>query len=207
LNQFLALFHFSIVLSLISNFIYASYSLPSQEPIATFLHILSAYFITIASGFLLLFIILLYKPENGFSKTAYQVLFLSFYFVLGLFFFLIPNGAKVEILPNGTQLYPVWNFTFFIYYLLIYLPNMALSLMLCFKIYKNINLKPLARRMKLFILGLCCIYYIGLGVACSNYFNDNMFRMIYTLTSVVSIVGVILIYYGVGTSLKHPFPL
>jgi hypothetical protein len=95
LNQFLALFHFSIVLSLISNFIYASYSLPSQEPIATFLHILSAYFITIASGFLLLFIILLYKPENGFSKTAYQVLFLSFYFVLGLFFFLIPYGIKL----------------------------------------------------------------------------------------------------------------
>lgn len=205
LNQFLSLFFLFIVFSMINNFIYASISDPSLEHIATFLHTLSVYFITVASGFLLLFIILLYNPESKFSSFKYQILFLTIYSMIGIGSFFIPDGAKIKILQDGTQLYPVWNLFFFLYYLAILLPNIIVSLILSIKIYKKFRIEALAKRMKLFLIGLCCVYYMGLAVGLSNYLNINLLRNIFTLTQAIPIIGVFLIYYSVGTSLKKQY--
>jgi len=205
LNQFLSSFFLFIVFSLINNFIYASISDPSLEYIVTFLHILSVYFITVASGFLLLFIILLYNPESKFSSSKYQILFLIIYNMIGIGSFFIPDGVKIKILQDGTQLYPVWNLFFFLYYLAILLPNIIVSLILSIKIYKKFRIEALAKKMKLFLIGLCCVYYMGLAVGLSNYLNMDLLRNIFTLTQAIPIIGVILIYYSVGTSLKKQY--
>lgn len=203
LNQFLASFFLFIVFSLINNFIYATISDPSLEYMATFLHILSVYFITIAAGFLLLFIILLYNPDSKFSSSKYQILFLIIYSMIGIGSFFIPNGAKINILQDGTQLYPVWNVFFFLYYLAILVPNIIVSLILSIKIYKKFKIEALAKRMRLFLIGLCCVYYMGLAVGLTNYLNIDLIRYIFTLSQVIPIIGVILIYYSVGISLKE----
>ncbi|TFG13076.1 MAG: hypothetical protein EU535_05455 [Promethearchaeota archaeon] len=202
LNQHLALFHLFLVFSLINNFIYASISDPSLEYLAEFLHMLSMYFITVATGFLLLFIILLYNPDGKFSSNKLQILFLLIYNIIGIGSFFIPNAVKVEILPNGTQLSPVWSLVFFIYYLAILVPSIIISMILSFKIYKKFKIEALAKRMRLFLIGLCCIFYMGLAVGLTNFLNIDLIRYLFTLTQAIPIIGVILIYYSVGISLK-----
>ncbi|MFX1445629.1 MAG: hypothetical protein ACFFHV_19610 [Promethearchaeota archaeon] len=202
LNQFLSLFFLFIVFSLINNFIYAAISDPSLEYVATYLHILSMYLITVSAGFLLLFIILLYNPDGRLSLSKYQLLFLICYNIVGIGSFFIPNGAKVEILSDGTQLYPVWSLAYFLFYLAILVPNMIVSLFYSIKIYKKLKIEPLAKRMKLFLIGLCCVYYMGLAVGLTNFLNIDLLRFIFTLTQAIPIIGVILIYYSVGISLQ-----
>jgi hypothetical protein len=203
LNQLLSLFHISISISLLCNFIYASFSAPSLAPLAIVLHEFAAYFIIIGGGFLLLFNILLYKPDSKMSKFRYQILFLLIYFIAGIGFFLIPAGVKIIILSDGTQLYPVWNLSFFLYYLCVLVSSMIFSLILCLKTMRKIKLEPLNKRIKLFFVGLWCVYYMGLAVGFSNFLNIPLVRNLFTLTQFIPILGVIFIYYGVGTSLKN----
>jgi len=125
--------------------------------------------------------------------------------MIGIGSFFIPDGVKIKILQDGTQLYPVWNLFFFLYYLAILLPNIIVSLILSIKIYKKFRIEALAKKMKLFLIGLCCVYYMGLAVGLSNYLNMDLLRNIFTLTQAIPIIGVILIYYSVGTSLKKQY--
>ncbi|MFX1445630.1 MAG: hypothetical protein ACFFHV_19615 [Promethearchaeota archaeon] len=202
LNQSLFLFHLSLVFALIITFIYASISNPSLEYVVVILHRITIYLIIIAAGFLLLFIILLYDSENKFTSNKFQILYIIIYNTLGLGLFFIPNGVNVEILPDGTQLYPVWNVSFFIYYLTILITNLIASLIICLKIYKKIRIKALAKRLRQFLIGICCIYYMGFGVGFTNFLNIPLLRNIFVFTQAVPIIGVILIYYSVGTSLR-----
>ena len=196
-----------ISFSMISNFIYASFSEPSLIPTAVLLHTLSIYLISISLAFLLLFNLILYNPENSFTKTNNQIFILSLYFLVSLVMFFIPNGIKIYISPDGTQSYPVWSFAFFLYYLIIFIPTMIYSIIICVKIYYKFNSKRLAKRMRLFILGISCFYYIGLMVCFTNFLNSDLLRYIFTLTGFIVIVGVFLIYFSVGKSLRHPYEL
>ena len=207
LNQLLSTFLILISFSMISNFIYASFSEPSLEPAAVLLHTLSMYLISFALGFLLLFNLTLYNPENSITKTSSQIIFLSLYSIISLALFFIPNGIKIKILSDGTQSYPVWSFVFFIYYLIIFIPPMIYSLIICVKIYKKFSSKRLAKRMRLFILGILCFYYIGLMVCFTNYLNIDFLRNIFTLTGFLAIIGVFLIYFSVGKSLNQPYEI
>lgn len=205
LNQILSLFHICLALSFSINFIYASLSDPSLEPLATQLHILAIYFVSVSSGFLLLFIILLSKSENKLNSLKNQLLFMAIYFISSFGFFLIPQGAKIPIKPDGTQLHAVWTLPFFLFYLCIITITMILSLIISKKIYDEFKVKTLAKRMKLFVLGICCIYYMGFAVGLMNYLNVPTLRNIFTLTYAIPIIGVILIYYSMGRTLKQPF--
>jgi hypothetical protein len=207
LNQLLSTFLILISFSMISNFIYASFSEPSLEPAAVLLHILSMYLISFSLAFLLLFNLTLYNPESSITKTSNQIIFLSLYSIISLVLFFIPNGIKIEILYDGTQSYPVWSFLFFLYYLIIFIPPMIYSLIICMKIYNKFSSKRLAKRMRLFILGILCFYYIGLMVCFTNYLNIDFLRNIFTLTGLLAIIGVFLIYFSVGKSLSQPYEL
>lgn len=205
LNQILSLFHICLALSFFINFIYASLSDPSLEPLATQLHILAIYFVSVSSGFLLLFIILLYKSEIKLKSLKNRLFFMAIYFIISIGFFLIPQGAKVPIKSDGTQLHPVWTLPFFLFYLCVISPTMILSLIISKKIYDEFKVKILAKRMKLFVLGICCIYYMGFAVGLMNYLNVPTLRNIFTLTYAIPIIGVILIYHSMGRTLKQPF--
>lgn len=205
LNQILSTFLFLIFLSVISNLIYASFSDPKLEPIANLLHTFSVYFITLSSGFLLLFILMLYYPKNSISLTKYQIIFISFYSSISSGLFFIPNGVKVEILSNGIQKYPVWSFLFFLYFILLFIPTMVYSIIICMKIYKKLkNNSSLAKRMKFFIVGISCLYYIGIAVCFTNFLNNSILRLIFTITGPIAIIGIFLVYISVGKSLNIP---
>ena len=192
---------------MISNFIYASFSDPSLEPAAVLLHTFSMYLIAIALAFLLLFNLTLYNTENSFTKTRNQILFFFLYSIISLLMFFIPNGIKINISSAGIQSYPVWSFTFFLFYLIIFIPLMIYSLNISLKIYKKFKSKRLAKRMRLFILGKLCFYYIGIMVCFTNFLNYDLLRIIFTLTGFVAIIGVFLIYFSVGKSLNQPYQL
>lgn len=207
LNQLLSTFLILISFSMISNFIYASFSDPSLETAAVLLHTFSMYLISFALAFLLLFNLTLYNPENSLTKTNNQIIFLFLYSMISLVMFFIPNGIKINISSDGTQSYPVWSLVFFLYYLIIFIPSMIYSLIICVKIYKKFSSKRLAKRMRLFILGILCFYYIGLMVCLTNYLNIDFLRNIFTLTGLLAIIGVFLIYFSVGKSLSQPYEL
>ncbi|MFX1445628.1 MAG: hypothetical protein ACFFHV_19605 [Promethearchaeota archaeon] len=205
LNQVLSLFHICLALGLFITFIYASLSDPSLEPLATQLHLVTIYFTTVSTGFLLLFIILLYKSEYRINSLKNQLLFMAIYFIISLGFFMIPNGAIVPIKPDGTQLYPVWTLSFFLFYFCIITTTLILSLIISKKICDEFKVEILVKKMKLFVFGICCIYYMGFAVGLTNYLNIPLLRNILTLTQAIPILGVILIYFSIGRTLKQPF--
>ncbi|TFG08151.1 MAG: hypothetical protein EU539_03170 [Promethearchaeota archaeon] len=204
LNHLLATFLTLISFSMVSNLIYASISNSNMESTVEFLHALSIYLISVSLSFMLLFVLMLNGSRKLITSARNQILFISIYCVLcsGLLF--IPNGVNVEILSDGTQMYPVWNLIFFIYYLSIFLPTAIFSLIICGKIYKKMNNEALAKRMRLFIVGISCFYYIGLFVSLTNFINSDPLRIIFTLTGPLAIIGVVLIYISVGKSLQLP---
>jgi hypothetical protein len=83
------------------------------------------------------------------------------------------------------------------------MPNIIISITICFEVIRKIKLEPLAKRMRLFIIGYFCIYYMGLSVGITNFLNIPLLRNIFTLTQIIPIIGVISLYYSVGISLKN----
>jgi hypothetical protein len=205
LTQILSAFLLSVCFCLGLNFIYAMISNPNLEPVVNLLHILAIFFLILSAGFLLLFNLVLYYPKNSFSLTKYQILFILIYSILSFGLLLIPNGVEVKILSNGTQLYPVWSLFFFIYFLLIYLPTVLCSIIISLKVYKKLKINSvLAKRMRFFISGISCFYYIGLAACLTNFLNMDLLRYIFTLTGPVAIVGIVLVYFSVGKTINIP---
>jgi len=81
----------------------------------------------------------------------------------------------------------------------------TISLNLSIKIYKRFRIEELARKMKYFIIGISIFYYFAMGACFSNYFNFQIIRQIYAMSGSIIIIGVFLIYYGMGTGIKQPY--
>jgi hypothetical protein len=144
----------------------------------------------------------LYHPHE-IVKTIKQLIFILGYNGILSILFLIPAGVEVRILPDGTQLYAVWNFSFFIYILIVLIISFTINVILSIKIYKRFKIEDLVRKMKYFIIGISIFYSIAIGACFTNYFNYEILRQIYAILSSSIIVGVLLIYYGMGTGVKQ----
>ncbi len=204
INQYFSLFFITGSIGLSINLLYSSFSDPSLQLLASFLNILTWYFLCLSTGFLLLSIFLLYQPQK-IVKTLNQIIFILAYNGILSVLFLIPAGVEVKILPDGTQLYAVWNFSFFIYILIILLISFSINFRYSIKIYKHLTIEDLARKMKSFIIGMSIFYYIAIGACFTNYLNFLILRQIYAMSSTVIIIGVLLIYYGMGTGIKRSY--
>ena len=204
LNQVVSSFFIMNSLSAIVNFIYASISDPLYQPLVNFLHKITIYILCFAAGLALLIIILLNNPMV-IHETKTQLKFLLVYgsVLYGIFF--IPNGVEVKILSDGTQLFPIWSFLFFLYIIIILLVNMVYSFYICIKLYKGFKNKILVKRMKLFIGGIICYFYIIVLLCFTHYLNIFILRQVFAISGVFVVIGGFLFYYSVGTSLKQPY--
>ncbi len=187
------------------NFIYGFISNPSLQSLVSFLNVLTIFLITFGTGFLLLFIIMIYRP--GFMSTIKsQILFLILYGTILIGIFFIPNGSEVRILKDGTQLSPVWNYPFTLYISIHLTSSLLILLILSFKTYKKFENEILARRLKYFDIGILIYYYIALGAAINNFLDIPIFRIIYAISSLITFAGVLFLYYSIGTNVNIPFP-
>ncbi len=202
LNQIFALFFLIGGGSLIFNFIYAPIDDPNLQELARILNIFTIYFVVLSMAFLLLFIMIVNKSEKVIN-TQKQILVLIIYAALlsVLFFIPEPYGAKVEILPDGTQLAPVWGIVFVIYTLIIIGITIAISYRLCVVVFFKFEDKSLQKKWRFFTLGLCIFWYIAIGTCLNNLINNDTFRLIFGLSGIIIVLGAYLIYYGVGKQL------
>lgn len=204
LNQVASSYFITISISAIVNFIYASFSDPIFQPLVNFLYKITIYLLCYATGLLLLIIILLNKPMMIYT-TKFQIKFLLIYGGILSGIFLIPNGVSVRIQSDGTQLFPVWSFPFFLYIIIILLTTMIYSFYLCIKIYKKFKSKILVKRIKLLICGIICYFYIIILLCFTHYLNIILLRQISAISGALVVFGGFFFYYSIGTSLKQPF--
>ncbi len=205
LNQVLSLFFFTVAGGLLINNSYGFISDPSLQQLASFLNILTIFLIAFSTGFLMLFILMIYKPKL-ISTTKLQVFLLLIYGMTLIGIFFIPNGAEVRILEDGTQLSPIWSLTFTIYISVYLINSLIILLIFSIKTYYNFENKILAKRLKLFILGSLIFYYIALGAVVNNYLNNPFYRIIYAISTLITFVGALFIYYSIGTNVNIPYP-
>jgi hypothetical protein len=206
INQLLSSFYFLETSGLIVNLIYGSVTDPSLQALVNYMHILAVFFMNYAFAMLILFTILLYKPRIM-SKSKNQLLFLLLYGGLLSVLFVIPDGAYVQILSDGTQLSPVWNLPFMIYAAIIMILSGIHTMYTSNKIYRQFNNKELAKKYKYFILGVFIFFLIYLEAMIFNYLNIPILRQIYPFTLIFLIFGAYGIYYGIGVKLKTPIDI
>ncbi|MEJ2250447.1 MAG: hypothetical protein P8Y97_12445 [Candidatus Lokiarchaeota archaeon] len=128
----------------------------------------------------------------------FQTLFMLIYLGIYIPIFFIPYGIGIEILPNGTQLSPVWSLGLTIFLLILLSTQLLLILIISINVYKKFNTNILAEKFKFFVIGVIFLYYIPIGVTITNYLNIQLLRIIFGFTAPIIIVGLILIYYGIG---------
>ena len=117
-------------------------------------------------------------------------------------FFFIPNGARVQILQDGTQLSPVWSLPFTVYVLCILFITLFLCIWKSINICKNIKNEILLKRFKYFVIGMLFLFYLPIGASFSNYLNIPLIRQLYSISALIIIPGLIFIYHGIGRGLQ-----
>jgi len=199
LNQIFALYFLIVAASLVINFFYAPIEDPNLQELARILNIFTIYFIVLSMAFLLIFIMIVNKSEK-IINTRKQILIIIIYAAIlsVLFFIPEPYGAKVEILPDGTQLAPVWGLVFVIYTLTIIGITIGITYRLCVVVFFKFEDKSLQKKWRFFTLGMCFFWYVAIGTCINNFLNNETFRLIFGLTGIVIVVGAYLVYYGVG---------
>lgn len=157
-------------------------------------------------GFMLLFSILLYNPKI-INKTINQILFILIYGGILAVIFLIPDGVDVSISSDGTQSSPVWSLSFSFTIIIILTSIMILTVYINIKILKRFKTQILTKKMKELLVGILLFYYLALGVPIFNFLNIELYRILFTISGFfVIIFGGLLLYYGVGRSLKDQIP-
>ncbi len=201
LNQLISLFFLTTSLGLLINLIYATIIDPSLQDLVNFLNILTIFMMCVGVGFLLLSLVIINNPQE--TSTKFQVLFMLLISSISSILFFIPDGAEVKITTNNEQLFPVWSFTFSATILIILLSMIITSGYLSIKIIRKFKTPIMVKKMKYFILGMCCFYYMVIVVPISNYLNIPFLRQLLTYTYFIIIIGAVLVYYGIGLPVKE----
>lgn len=205
LSQIFSLAFITVSISLIVNFFYPFITNPKFHSVVNLLNAIAIYLVCLGMGLLLLFTILLYKPEQ-IENTKNQLLFILIYSGISAGIFFIPEGTDVKITSDGTQSYPVWNLPFSFYIITVLLCSMIYTLYTGIKIVKKFKSQILAKKMKYFIIGISHFYYIGLGIPIFNYLNIEILRIIFAISGFIAIIsGGLYLYHGIGASLKQPY--
>ncbi len=127
------------------------YSLIQVEKIVCLLHYLVDYLIMLSNIFLLLFYLIIYRPETVITRKK-QFLIILFYHFLLIPAFLIPNGV---IINESTNWKPVWSLSFTLYLLILSIFYIAIPIIIIFiKVSLNLEKSPLKRKCICYLLVL-----------------------------------------------------
>ncbi|MHA2391966.1 MAG: hypothetical protein ACXAEX_08340 [Promethearchaeota archaeon] len=196
INLYLSSFYLSATIGGIINIIYANLF---EESIVYILHFFTYFILCFSMGFLLIFVITLIKPPNQ-IKFKLQLLILVIYGLLLLGFLFIPKGI---IINSSTNWKPNWSWIFFIYSIIvctgiIILPITYYSI----RIYVKFESDYLKKKWKYFLIGIFAYFFLYYGTSFSNTLHNDIFRFIWSLISLPTLISLFLIYYGVGRQLE-----
>jgi hypothetical protein len=189
-------FYLSVTIGGVLNMIYANIF---NSTIVYFMHFITYYIFCLSMIFLLLFILILIKPKNKFSINL-QFLIIIIYGFLLLGLLLVPNGILIDASTNWK---PDWSWAFFTYSVilctfLIIIPSIYYSI----KIYIKFESDYLRKKWKYFLIGIFAYYFLYYGTSISNTLHSDVFRIIWSLVSLPTLIALYLIYYGIGRQLE-----
>lgn len=192
LNLYLSSFYLSTTIGGIINMIYAAIF---DEFIVYTMHFITYYVFCLSLAFLLIFVLILIKPAKH-VKIKLQLLILIIFGLLILGLLLIPDGI---IINTSTNWKPNWNWFFFIYSIIVcscfaIIPTTYYST----QIYRKFENEYLKKKWKYFLIGISAYFFLFYGTSLSNTLNDDVFRLIWSLISLPTLISLYLIYYGVG---------
>jgi len=175
---------------------------PSLVNVVIFMHLLSYYFLSIGSGIVLLYILILYKPEPM-EKIKNNLIFVLIYAGILLIMFLIPEGVEYEILPDGSHDYPVWSLPLSLFLIMFFSTALIFGLIMSKNVIRKFSERKTILRMRILAFILVVYFYILIGLALVNLLDIVIVRQIFMASEGLAIVCVILFYLGFGRSLKE----
>ncbi|MGQ4874508.1 MAG: hypothetical protein ACP6IY_10605 [Promethearchaeia archaeon] len=169
------------------------YSLIQVEKIVCLLHYLVDYLIMLSNIFLLLFYLIIYRPETVITRKK-QFLIILFYHFLLIPAFLIPNGV---IINESTNWKPVWSLSFTLYLLILSIFYIAIPIIIIFiKVSLNLEKSSLKRKWYMLSFGTFNFIIVAYVSFILNYLNNPSLRIIYFLFGIWLIPSCIFIFYG-----------
>ena len=196
LNLYLGSFYLSTAIGGVLNMIYANIF---NETIVYIMHFITYYLICFSLGFLMIFVLILIKPANQINlKIQILIVIIFGLLVLGLLF--IPNGIIINVSTNWK---PNWSWPFFIYSIIVcssvaIIPTTYYS----YQIYTKFENQYLKKKWKYFFVGVFAYFFLYYGTSLSNTLNDDIFRFIWSLISLPTLISLYLIFHGVGRQLE-----
>ncbi|MFW9949113.1 MAG: hypothetical protein ACFFKA_03175 [Candidatus Thorarchaeota archaeon] len=190
LNLILSGFYICGGLGVIINIIYAFIY---HEIIVTTLHFITYFVLCLSLIFLMIFILMVAKPESKINKKFRIIIGLSFAILL-LGLLLIPKGITIN---SSTNWKPVWSIWFLLYSVILcstyaIIPTIYYSI----KLYNKFEHQELKKRWKYFIIGIFAYFFLYYGTSISNTLADPTFRLIWSLVSIPTLISLYFIYYG-----------
>jgi len=149
--------------------------------------------------FLVVFNLNILRSESDFHLKT-QILIILFYLIGILFILLIPGGITINEQTNW-KLKCSWFFTIIVVLYIIcfiLIPTTILSL----RIYHQFKIEKLKKRWKLSCIGLSGFIFVIIGRLFYNTWNTSIYKYIWLFLSLLILPSVILIYLGIGKSLR-----
>ncbi|MHA1149475.1 MAG: hypothetical protein ACTSR8_14660 [Promethearchaeota archaeon] len=201
LNVIFSGFYLCNFAGIVINCIYAPLN---DEVVVLWLNFATNFLFAFSPVFLIIFDLILLKSEKVMNRVKQNLILLVYgAALLGLIFFIIQPEPGV-VINESTSWRPVYTLPFYLY-LMVILIGMGLipSMYFSYQIYKKFEDEVLKRKWIFFFIGVVLIYAFAIGTFSMNYLNVDSIRAIWALFSLLfSILGPLLIYYGVGKQLE-----
>lgn len=201
LNVIFSGFYICCAVGIAINCIYAPLK---DEEIVLWLNFATNFLFAFSPVFLVVFDLILLKSEKVMdSKKQLLIIVVYAAALLGLIFFIVQPEPGV-IINADTEWRPVYTLPFYLY-LMIVIISMSLlpTLYLSYKIYVKFEDDVLKRKWRFFYVGIIFIYAFAMGTFTMNYLNDDAIRNAWALISLItSLLGPMMVYYGVGRQLE-----
>lgn len=200
LNQILALTFFCYF----THFITLLYrlSIPANLLLISPYHLykISFYYLALGTGFLLLYIAILYKPDIM-VITKNQIIFIGIYAALLSVLFVIPDGVTGALTEEGIFSDAVFSLPLTIYLECFFFSVLILDIIMSAKIHRSFMDPELAKRMRLVSTLSFVYYYHVIGLTLTNHLNIETYRNAFSISEVVIIIVVILLYFAFSQGL------
>jgi len=195
LNLILSGFYLSVAFGVIINVIYAFIFV---ESVVHILHFLTYYLLCLSLIFLLIFVLILDKSDKVITPKIQLILIITFGVLLFSLWF-IPDGIVINA---STDWKPEWSWSFLTLSFIIcssiaIVPTTYFSL----KLYLKFEYKELKKKWKYFLVGIFAYFFLFYGTTISNTLADPTFRLIWSLTSLPTLISLYFVYYGVAKQL------
>jgi len=191
-NLILSGSYLSVAFGVIINVIYAFILV---ESVVHILHFLTYYLLCLSLIFLLVFVLIVDKSDKVITPKIQFALIITFgVLLLGLWF--IPDGIVIN---SSTDWKPKWSWPFLTYSFIIcssiaIVPTTYFSL----KLYLKFEYKELKKKWRYFFVGIFAYFFLFYGTTISNTLADPTFRLIWSLVSLLVLISLYFVYYGVA---------